>query len=475
MQSVEKKVLNIVSNAKHHLSKDNGISIELKSAMQDVFTVLELLLEKVPLNSKNSSIPPSFDPNRNKEKKENKTGKKQGGQLGHVGKRLEPLERADDIIEIPVDRNRLPKGNYKEVGYEKRQVIDYVVSKIVKEYRVQILENENGKRFVAPFPQGVSKDVQYGNGLKSHAVYMSQYQMLPYDRTQKYFEDELKIPLSSGSLFNFNKQAYKELEKFEKIAKKQLINSPLINADETGINVGGKRLWLHSASNNDWAYLYPHTKRGCDAMNEMGVLPDFEGVLCHDHWKPYYRYTCIHALCNAHHLRELELAKERYGQEWAEQMQDLLKEMNIAKNEADGKLEEKQIIEFKEQYRKIIEFGEKECPPPPNKKLPKGKRGKIKKSKPRNLLERLRDYENDVLRFLEYDFVPFTNNQGENDIRMTKVKQKISGCFRNIEGAKIFCRIRSYILTCQKQGLEITEALEALFDAKLPQKILNAE
>jgi transposase len=443
--------------------------------MQDVFTVLELLLEKVPLNSKNSSIPPSFDPNRNKEKKENKTGKKQGGQLGHVGKRLEPLERADDIIEIPVDRNRLPKGNYKEVGYEKRQVIDYVVSKIVKEYRVQILENENGKRFVAPFPQGVSKDVQYGNGLKSHAVYMSQYQMLPYDRTQKYFEDELKIPLSSGSLFNFNKQAYKELEKFEKIAKKQLINSPLINADETGINVGGKRLWLHSASNNDWAYLYPHTKRGCDAMNEMGVLPDFEGVLCHDHWKPYYRYTCIHALCNAHHLRELELAKERYGQEWAEQMQDLLKEMNIAKNEADGKLEEKQIIEFKEQYRKIIEFGEKECPPPPNKKLPKGKRGKIKKSKPRNLLERLRDYENDVLRFLEYDFVPFTNNQGENDIRMTKVKQKISGCFRNIEGAKIFCRIRSYILTCQKQGLEITEALEALFDAKLPQKILNAE
>ena len=177
-------------------------------------------------------------------------------------------------------------------------------------------------------------------------------------------------------------------------------------------------------------------------MDEMGILSKYHGTLCHDHWKPYYRYTCKHALCNAHHIRELERAIEYDNQQWAERMQKLLLDINQVVKESGGFLVATNAKAFRVQYQKILKEGQKECPPPvrpPGKK----KRGRIPKSKFRNLLERLGAFENDTLRFMEDPIVTFTNNQGENDLRMTKVQQKISGCFRSHEGAKIFCRVRS--------------------------------
>ena len=202
-------------------------------------------------------------------------------------------------------------------------------------------------------------------------------------------------------------------------------------------------------------------------MEALGILPNFDGVLCHDHWKPYYKYDCDHALCNAHHIRELTCAFEQYEQKWAKSMQDLLEEINVKTIKASGCLSEKQQDAYRLKYRKLLAEADVECPPPKDKRK-KGQRGRIKKSKPRNLLERLRDYEADTLRFMTSIEVPFTNNQGERDIRMTKVQQKISGCFRSMNGAQIFCRVRSYLSTCKKHGISATTALALLFEGKLP-------
>jgi transposase len=205
-------------------------------------------------------------------------------------------------------------------------------------------------------------------------------------------------------------------------------------------------------------------------MEEAGILPAFRGILCHDHWKPYYVFVaCLHALCNAHHLRELEWAWEQDGQAWAKKMQDFLKMINKVVTDATEQLAASEIERYKEQYHAILKEGDIECPPPDESTRKPGQRGRLKRSKSRNLLERLRDFENDVLRFMENEIVPFTNNLGENDIRMTKVQQKISGCFRSMKGAQMFCRIRGYISSCRKQDVSATTALTSLFAGVLPE------
>ena len=297
-------------------------------------------------------------------------------------------------------------------------------------------------------------------------MYLSQYQLLPYKRIKDYFTELLHIPLSEGSLYNFNCQAYDQLAEFERIVKHQLINACCAHADETGININGKRQWLHSVSNSQWTHFYPHEKRGTEAMDEIGILPRFHGILCHDHWKPYFRYDFIHALCNAHHLRELTRAWEQDKQAWAQEMKQLLEAINIAVNNAGGSLQTEQANVYRQRYKALLKKAEDECPPP--KEPPKKQRGRIKRSKARNLLERLINYENDVLRFMENADVPFTNNEAENVIRMTKVHQKISGCFRSMDGAKIFCRVRGYLSTCRKQDMTAAQAMTLVFEGELP-------
>ena len=450
---------------------DETMSTATKSMFEILIIVITLLANRLNLNSSNSSKSPSSDPNRKRQPKK-KTGNKTGGQNGHIGTTLKKVDNPDVVKEIKIDRRKLPAGQqYHSAGFEIRQVFDIDISRIVTEYRAQRLIDQNGNQYVAPFPEGVTKAVQYGPQLKAHSVYMSQHQLIPYNRVQEYFADQLNIPISKGSIFNFNKEAFQMLIDFEKRVHNELKNAKLAHADETGINIGGKRHWLHCMSNELWTCHFPHEKRGTVAMNEMGILPDFEGILCHDHWKPYFKYNCTHALCNAHHLRELERAWEQDEQQWAKQMKTLLAEINNKVIDAGGALNAKKSQEFRETYRKLLKQADIECPEPPPKK--KGKRGRVKKSKSRNLLERLRNFEDDVLRFMEIDYVPFTNNLGERDIRMTKVQQKISGCFRSTDGARIFCRIRGYLSTCRKQGISSSHALSRLFEDSLPDFLLN--
>ncbi|MBL6993450.1 IS66 family transposase [Desulfobacula sp.] len=456
-----------IKNTRRFLDEDPSVSPALKSSIELLLVLVTLLLNQLGLNSSNSSKPPSTDPNRKKKPKK-PSKKKPGGQKGHNGTTLQKFADPDVIKKISVNKKTLPEGEYKDAGYESRQIVDIDISRIVTEYRAQVLEDANGKRYTAPFPEGVSRPVQYGVNVKVHSVYLSQYQLIPYNRVEENFQDQVEIPISAGSVYNFNKDAYKRLEIFEAIVKSKLIESGLCHADETGINIDGKRRWLHCVSNIFWTYYLPHEKRGFEAMETMGVLPSFEGILCHDHWKPYFKIDCQHALCNAHHLRELERAWEQDKQEWARDIRDLLLQINKAVDDAGGKLSTADSTKYRQQYRDLLEKAEKECPPPDENKR-KGKRGRLKRSKSRNLLERLKDFENETLLFMDDEKVPFSNNQGENDIRMTKVQQKISGCFRSMKGAAIFCRIRSYLSTCRKNGVRASEALRLLFEGKLPE------
>ena len=448
------------------MKSDKKSSPQMKAMMELLVVIINLLVAKLGLNSKNSSLPPSKDPNRERNKLTGET-KRPGGQNGHAGTTLEKEKNPDRIEPIAVDRSTLPQGEYQSVGYEARQVINIEISKVVTEYRAEIVQDKHGRKFVAEFPEAVTRPVQYGDSVKVQAVYMSIEQLLPYERVGEYFKNQCNIPVSTGSLVTFNKEAYEALELFEDLAKAKLKSQLLLHADETGINVNGKNIWLHTASSDRWTLFFPHEKRGGEAMRAMGILPSFQGILCHDHWKPYFQFNCLHALCNAHHIRELERAWAHDKQEWAKKMQDLLIEMSKAKNAAqEGRIADTDAAVFVARYRSILELGDVECPAPEKKK--NGTRGKTAKSKSRNLLERLRDFESATLMFLHNPIVPFTNNQGERDIRMTKVQQKISGCFRSMDGAKTFCRVRSYLSTCDKHGLQPTEALKMLFSGKLP-------
>jgi len=437
------------------------------STIRALINAVTALSDKLNTTSRNSSIPPSQDPNRGKKKRMPSKGEKRkpGAQVGHEGRTLKRCDDPDEIIELNIDRRTVPRGFYRTIAFETRQVFDIEILMYVTEYQAEVIENEAGETYVACFPEAVTQAAQYGNATKATSVYLSQSQLVPQDRVRQFFEDQVQMPLSKGSVGNFNYEAYEKLEFFETWAGKQLIKTDLLHADETGINIGGKKYWLHCLSSNGVTLYHPDEKRGTEAMERMGVLPHFKGILCHDHWKPYFTYSdCLHALCNAHHLRELEWAIEEEKQGWAKKMMALLLEINQEKT-ASISINQDLQKQYLKRYQDILAEGDKECP-----KAVKvdGKKGPIKQTKSRNLLERLTSFEKETLRFMRDPRVPFTNNQGERDIRMTKVQQKISGCFRSVEGAKIFCRIRSYLSTCLKNGVNHSEALRMLFDGKIP-------
>ena len=459
-----------ISKAKDALSSEKNISKSTKDIFEITLTVITLLMNRLGLNSRNSSKPPSTDSNGNANKGNNNNGlKKRGGQNGHKGTTLDPVDDPDEVKTIALDRRTLPRGDeYTHNGYDTRQVFNIKISRFVTEYRAEKLINAQGEIFVAKFPEGVTHRTQYGSSVKARAVYLAVEQMIPYERIQYQFKHDADISIGTGSFVNFKHEAYVKLKnlQFDKAAKHALIVSDIVHSDETGINISGNRVWLHSASNNAWSWFEPHEKRGCEAMNDIGILPSFIGMLCHDHWKSYFVYQCKHILCNAHHKRELTRAHEQDNQKWAGKMLEFLLNLN---NEVDStnknKLSNKKIEERRKTYRRILNVGSKECP---EIKAKPGKKKRPAQTKSRNLLERLRDFEAEVLRFMVESLAPFTNNLGERDLRMTKVQQKISGCFVSMQTAKEHYLVKSYISTCKKNNISASDALTMLFDDRLP-------
>jgi transposase len=473
MKTYDFEVDKIIQEAKDALANEKNISTTTKTVFTELISLVSTLINKLGLNSSNSSNPPSSDPNREK-KPRGKSNKPRGGQKGHPGSTLEPVDEPDEIKFILIDKRTLPSGEtYTSGGYTARQKVEIKISRITIEYRAEKLIDSAGNIYEAEFPEGLTQPIQYGSSVKANSVYSSAYQLIPYKRLSEQFEDSYNFPISEGTIHNFNVYAAALLNKlgFEKVAKQELINALIGHADETGINLSGKKIWLHNFSNEKWTWHEPHIKRGSEAMDDIGIIPLFTGIMCHDHWCPYLKYTSRHSFCNAHHVRELTYAYDKDNQKWAEKMEDFLLKLN---DEVDATknnvLSKAKIKSRKETYRQILLDGDKECPgvePPP------GTKRKPKQTKSRNLLERLRNYEKETLLFMENPLVPFTNNLGERDLRMSKVQQKISGCFRSMKGAKIYCIIRSYLSTCKKNDVSPYEALVLLFDNKLPDFIMG--
>jgi transposase len=295
-------------------------------------------------------------------------------------------------------------------------------------------------------------------------VYLMDYQLLPSARVQELLSEVLGCSLSEGTLYQTRQACFELLGAVEVSLIEALQQAEVAHFDETGLRVNGKLMWLHVASTQALTDYFIHPKRGSEAIDAMAILPQFEGTSVHDGWRSYALYGCVHALCNAHHLRELRFLVERYEQAWAEQMMTLLVTMKASVEQAQAQgqtqLSVKEITQFEQQYQDLIETGMKLNPANPPLA---NSRGRPKQTPARNLLERLETHQAEVLRFI-YDFqVPFDNNQAERDIRMMKLKQKISGGFRSKVGAVIFGRIRGYLSTLKKQGHPLLDALEQLF------------
>ena len=268
-----------IESVKQSLKEEKGLSPALRSSLEVLLLLVGLLLNRITLNGSTSSIPPSQDPNRDKKESKPRASRKPGGQKGHKGITLEPVAEPDEIVPIKIDKRTIPKGvKYEEVSYESRQVFDIKICTVVTEYRAQILEGSDGYQYTAPFPAGVLARAQYGNTVKVQAVYLSQKQLIPYERVHEQFADQFLMPLSTGTIHNFNRKAFDMLEEYERWVKYELTNSTLLHVDETGININGNRHWLHCASNLKFTYYYPHERRGTEAMNEIDILPHFTGV-----------------------------------------------------------------------------------------------------------------------------------------------------------------------------------------------------
>jgi transposase len=436
------------------------------SIQEERIKELESRLNK---SSRNSNKPPSSDEFVKPKSQRKKTGKKSGGQKGHKGHTLKMTDTPDNIV---THRIKICQGcghpledvALKEI--EKRQVYDIPpLQMIVTEHQAEKvicpccdLENK-------AFPEGVDQPVQYGNNLKSLLVYLNQYQMIPYKRAVQLIEDVYGFCLSEATVFNSICAAFNALEPVERKIIDQIIGSPVVHVDETGMRIEAKRQWLHVISTETLTHYGCHLKRGNAATDAIGVLPKVTGKAVHDYWKPYYKYDIGHFLCNAHHLRELTGIFELTGQQWPLEMIDLLLEIKVlvdGRRAIADRLNPEEIKSCEQRYSQIINKGYLENPPPAESKTKR--RGRKKQSKARNLLDRLSGHRLEALGFM-YDFkVPFDNNLAERDIRMMKVKQKISGVFRSNHGAKMFCRIRGYISTARKNSIPILNTIKAALD-----------
>jgi transposase len=439
-------------------------------AMQQRIDVLEGQLRK---DSHNSHKPPSSDGLRKKvtQSLRKPSGRKPGGQTGHGGSTLEFTQLPDEVIVHPLASRCQRCGQPLQtqgLTVIRRQIIDLIKPEVrVTEHQGYETHCTCGQHHGSEFPAEAAAPVQYGSLLKGAMVYLNQQQLLPLARTAQTIQDLYGVNLSVGTVHACITQAAERLTPSHERIAQAIREQPVAHFDETGQRVAVHLRWLHVAGTALLTWYFTHDKRGQQAMDEAGILRGFKGVAVHDGLASYRDYDCTHALCNAHHLRELIYLEESTHQPWTRAMIDFL---CAAKQEADEARSQqmpigrRRLIELRQTYEVILEQGEKANPA---SSVRKGARGRVKQTPAVNLLRRLRQHGEDVLRFLEDLAVPFDNNQAERDIRMAKLKQKTSGCFRTLDGAHNFAVIRSYIATLRKQGRDVFAALVGVFQHRV--------
>jgi len=419
-------------------------------------------------NSHNSGKPPSSDgPGIKPHPKSQRvvSGRKPGGQPGHDGHTL-ALVDTPDAVQVHAPSHCQGCGQSLDdvaaLRRERRQVVDIppVRARVIAHQAVTRCCPRCGAETSGAFPPDVAAPVQYGPGVATLAVYLTQEQLLPLARTSAVRAEVCGCPVSERTVERAVADCHERLAAVEAAIKQGVTDAAVAHFDETGVNIGGQTAWLHGASTAHLTFYAVHQKRGRAAMDAIGVMPQFRGRAVHDGLTSYGHYSeCTHALCNAHHLRELTFVEEHLGQSWAKDLKGLLREIKQTVDDARGQgraalpMEARQA--FARRYDVILEEGMRANPPPP----PTGKRGRPKRGNAGSLVDRLREHKAETLAFMEDLTVPFDNNQAERDIRMTKVREKISGCFRTPMGAARFCRIRGYISTLRKQGMPIFSAL----------------
>jgi transposase len=454
-----------------HLCKTQGeAAADLILLLLDRVDKLEArvieLENAVNKNSQNSHKPPSSDGYRRNIQTSTPKDKKRptGGQSGHPGTTLRKSIIVDHIVNHPVDTCLGCGSSLEHVPVQDvrtRQVFDLPTVKMeVTEHRSEVKQCPCCHTQTAGiFPPEVTKATQYGSTLKSIVLYMMQHQLVPFERTTEFLQDLFGCTLSEGTLKNWTAEAYSRLRQAEAQIKEQLQQAPILHVDETGMFCERKLHWIHSASTEHYTHYGIHPKRGKEAMDEIGILPDATGRIIHDFWESYARYDHLtHAYCNAHIVRELRSVHQDYHQAWAQKLIDLL--YHIKEKIETKSISKNFVTRSVHRYDALLQSGSRLNRP--NRASPH-KRGRVKQSKPRNLLKRLRDHRDEVLAFLFDPTVPFTNNLAERDLRMVKVKHKISGTFRSHLGALCYCRIRGYISTMKKQNINIISALSSVF------------
>lgn len=439
---------------------------------------LKELEARLSKNSHNSSKPPSSDGYGKVKRTESlrPIGQRpNGGQKGHQGHTLTVSENPErtEIHEVEqCEQCHASLNDVKPQAHEERQVFDIPAIHIeVTAHRAEIkICPECGLKNRGQFPDEVEQTVQYGNGVKTWATYFTNQHFIPIERTTQIFEDLVGHRISEATVLSACSELSKQVGPAINAVSAQLKQSTVVNFDESGLRVKGKLHWLHVASTDRLTHYDIHPKRGVEAIDDAGILNGFSGTAVHDHWKPYFKYEdCCHALCNAHHLRELKYIEKQYQQPWATDMSTLLLEIKATveqMNTMESELPPSQLKTFEKRYDDIVKQGFDVNPREPPKVGDTKKRGRTKQTPPINLLRRLKDFKSQVLAFM-YNFqVPFDNNQASLYVRMVKVKQKVSGCFRTEEGAEQFGRARAYISTARKNAVNIFKAIKEAFCGK---------
>jgi transposase len=441
---------------------------QLQEQMTGLTQQVKALQDRLAKTSRNSSLPPSSDRFvRQPKSLRQKSEKKPGGQEGHPGTTLRFAEIPDEVIEHRVTVCASCQQDLREVQAcvtLRRQVVDLPAPQLlVQEHRVEHKQCPRCQHLTqAAFPPAVAAPIQYGPRVAALAVYLTQQQLLPLERTCEVLYDLLGVHMSEGTVGELIQRTAAQLAPIEQQIKEALRQAAVIHQDETSVSVAGKRYWEHVTSTATLTHYQVHQSRGQDALDAIDILPGFSGISIHDGWGSYFLYDCEHALCLVHVLRELVFQAEEQGALWAVELIDLLLSMKQATQEArdQGKpwLDPLEVLDWERAFVRVLDEADRLTP---RATAPPGTKGRIKQSAARNLLDRLRKHQPAVFCFLEDLRVEFDNNLAERDLRMLKVQQKVSGCFRSLAGAHAFSRIRGYVSTLRKQGLPLLPALQA--------------